>query len=308
LPRRSTGACAAALVVVLLGLVGGCGGSGGPDGSGSPHGSATGEGSSTPSPDGPVRFHTYVALGDSYTAAPLVPSTRGDDGCFRSTHNYPSLVADALHVPDFRDRSCGGATTADLTTPQRADVPAQLDAVDGDTDLVTLSMGGNDDAVFGRLVVQCARLGPQDPTGAPCTDAAASGSGDLDRIMGGVQRRLTGALHEIGQRAPRATVLVVGYPRIFPAQGTCPDLPFAKGDYPFALRVNRRLDDALRAAARAAGVRFVDVWRPSIGHDICSATPWINGAQTLLDQAAAYHPFGVEQRAVAGLVLAALRR
>ena len=34
----------------------------------------------------------YVALGDSYTSAPLVP-TQVDLNCLRSNRNYPSLVA-----------------------------------------------------------------------------------------------------------------------------------------------------------------------------------------------------------------------
>ena len=55
----------------------------------------------------------YVALGDSYTAAPLVPVTDVANGCFRSDHNYPALAAKALGA-ELEDRSCGGARTADL--------------------------------------------------------------------------------------------------------------------------------------------------------------------------------------------------
>lgn len=41
----------------------------------------------------------YVALGDSYTSAPLVPNQHGEPiDCGRSDHNYPSLVAQALGV------------------------------------------------------------------------------------------------------------------------------------------------------------------------------------------------------------------
>jgi lysophospholipase L1-like esterase len=297
----------ARLVPALLGLaliVAGCGGS---DRGGAVAPSSDASSPASTGPAAPTRFHSYAALGDSYTAAPLVPTMRADDGCFRSTHNYPSLVAEALDVPDFRDRSCGGATTGDLTTPQRAGVPAQLDAVDADTDLVTLSIGGNDQAVFGRLVLLCSRLGRADPQGAPCARQAQREPGDLGRIMRGVQDRVTAALGEIRERAPAATVLVVGYPRILPRHGSCPELPLATGDYPFALRVNRELDDALRAAARHTDTAFVDVWRASIGHDICSATPWVNGASTQPNRAAAFHPFGVEQQAVAKLVRAALR-
>ena len=63
----------------------------------------------------------YVALGDSYTAAPLVPHTDLMDGCLRSDRNYPQLVADELVNADLIDVSCGGAKTADLIVGQHLD-------------------------------------------------------------------------------------------------------------------------------------------------------------------------------------------
>ena len=41
-------------------------------------------------------YPTYVALGDSYTAAPGVPQTEQQTGCLRSNGNYASLVAHQL--------------------------------------------------------------------------------------------------------------------------------------------------------------------------------------------------------------------
>ncbi len=66
------------------------------------------------------------------------------------------------------------------------------------------------------------------------------------------------------------------------------------------------LDRALRGAAKDSGADFVDVWKASRGHDICSSDPWVNGAVTDRGRAAAFHPFAAEQEAVAGLVLAAI--
>ena len=43
----------------------------------------------------------------------------------------------------------------------------------------------------------------------------------------------------------------------------------------------------------------------SQGHEICSADPWVNGKVTDQTRALAYHPFAVEQRAVAAQVDAA---
>ena len=62
----------------------------------------------------------YVALGDSYTAGPLVPSLTGSPaGCLRSTHSYPFGVAAGTGAATFADVSCQGATTVDMTHADR---------------------------------------------------------------------------------------------------------------------------------------------------------------------------------------------
>jgi hypothetical protein len=61
----------------------------------------------------------YVALGDSYTSAPIVPLPTGDPIlCGRSTNNYPQIVRRAIAPSIFTDISCGGATTNDMLNPQ----------------------------------------------------------------------------------------------------------------------------------------------------------------------------------------------
>ena len=72
-------------------------------------------------------YTKYVALGDSYTSAPLVPLPELLSlGCLRSTSNYPKLLAGMLHIYRFTDVSCGGADTTNMTQPQSTalgDVP-----------------------------------------------------------------------------------------------------------------------------------------------------------------------------------------
>ena len=80
-----------------------------------------------------------------------MPVTDVAKGCFRSSNNYPSVVAKKLGAV-LDDRSCGGARTADFRRNQFPDVPAQLTAVKPGVDLVTIGVGGNDEAVFSRLV------------------------------------------------------------------------------------------------------------------------------------------------------------
>jgi len=253
-------------------------------------------------------FQRYVALGDSYTAAPFVPTLQVAGGCYRSTNNYPALAAQALGVPTFVDRSCGGAQTKDMTTSQLTGVGPQFDDVTPDTDLVTVSIGGNDFSVFGTLVGYCPTLRASDPTGAPCRDAMRAG--DDDRLFTAIAQtrvRVATVVAQIRERAPEATILVVGYPQITPRVGTCPDLlPLADGDYKYAVQVNQRLAWALRDAATVNHVGYVDVWTASQGHDICAADPWVNGQYTDPTRAASFHPFANEQLAIAGQIEDAL--
>lgn len=47
---------------------------------------------------------SYAALGDSYTAGPLIPQQQSNPaGCLRSVHNYPHLVAPSLSGTVLRD-------------------------------------------------------------------------------------------------------------------------------------------------------------------------------------------------------------
>ncbi|WP_460787834.1 SGNH/GDSL hydrolase family protein [Nocardioides maradonensis] len=253
----------------------------------------------------------YVSLGDSYTAAPSIAGgpARGDDGCGRSARNYPHLVADALALR-LEDVSCGGATTAQMLQEQKLGstvVPPQLDALRPDTSLVTLGIGGNDDNVFAQLITSCVGLGMAHPQGSPCADSVKGG---IEKALTALQRRLAGRVEavvgEIEQRSPKARVLLIGYPQIVPASGTCPQLPLAAGDYPYARRVIASLNTALRRAAAARHVTYVDVWTATAGHDICAADPWIAGSQTT-EPGFIYHPYAEEQQAVADQVEATLR-
>ena len=121
----------------------------------------------------------YVALGDSYSAAPLVPGPPGKlgmrsdpAGCARSWNNYPAHLAGYLDVASYTDVTCSGAQVADFFAPQgggQQGAPAQLDALSADTDLVTVGIGGNDYGLFGSLIQSCGALAIAHPkTKAPC--------------------------------------------------------------------------------------------------------------------------------------------
>lgn len=263
-----------------------------------------------------TRFHHYVALGDSYTSGPFIPVQRLDPlGCGRSTANYPSVLSAALNVGEFTDVSCAGADTGSMTRPQQVPFsgtnPPQLDALRIDTDLVTLGIGGNDFDIFSRLVATCPGLRASDATGNPCEDHFTSNGVDtVKAAIANIEPRIETVLAGIHRRSPGARVLVVGYPRIAPEKGYCPDvLPFADGDYAWLSRVETELNQALRDAATNGDAEYVDTFGPSRGHDACArgGSAWINGKDQNVFEAAAYHPLKAGMAGVAAVVLKALR-
>ena len=304
--RPTPFAAIGALVAALL-LAGCAAGGDGPEPDPSAGGSE--RPSATPADPGadpdPGAVSSYVALGDSYTSAPLVPRTDVAAGCFRSDGNYPAQVAKALGA-ELTDVSCAGADTTDVRRPQLDGVAPQARALARDADLVTVSLGGNDGGVFSTLVGQCGRGG----AGAMgCTTRFDPGT--EPRLRQRLQRTgadLTRVLRLAARRAPDAKVLAVGYPTIVSADRTCEALPLPPEAQAAAARLNVELNDTVREAARRAGATFVDVAGVTADHDICAEDPWVNGAVTDQQRALAFHPFAAEQEAVAQAVLDAVRR
>ena len=258
----------------------------------------------SPDPDGA----TYVALGDSYTAAPGVPDMV-DAGCGRSSANYPALVAGELGL-ELTDVSCGGASTTSLVGAQETTagvVPAQFAALGEGTDYVTLGIGGNDAGLFEKLFSTCLGLRASDPDGAPCLDAMTAGGSDaLLEAIELIQGRVTSALVGIRDRAPNASIVMVGYPQLMPAEGQCDQLPLTPRDYDYFRSVLTELGGATKTAAADAEVAYVDVLAASEGHDVCAGKDaWVNGVGGNNERASSLHPFAEEQQAVAELVVAA---
>jgi lysophospholipase L1-like esterase len=244
----------------------------------------------------------YVALGDSYAAAPFVPTTDVAGGCFRSTGNYPTLVSAQLEPETSVDVTCSGADSGDVLGPQRVangqgTVPAQLQAVRRDADLVTIGIGGNDGNLFTRLVCSFTRNRlPQ------C--GSLRGTRDVEQTLADTRAGVTAALRRVVRRAaPGALVLLVGYPRLVDPSRSCPSLPLGRDQQQEFAIVEQRLRTTQRQAAAAAGVEFLDLWPASRGHEICGDDPWVNGKDTDESKALAYHPFAAEQQAVADLVV-----
>ncbi|MEN8675168.1 SGNH/GDSL hydrolase family protein [Nocardioides sp.] len=265
---------------------------------------------STQTPDGEDEF-VYVAMGDSYTAAPLFPLAEQEqiNGCLRSDQNYPALVASQLDVP-LIDVSCSGASTTSMFAAQRFidnERPPQLDSLTSDTDLVTLGIGANDFRYFSKMIFTCLKVAKRDPEGSPCRDKnlTPKGRDRIERHLGEIRRNVSRVVRTIGRKAPNAQILLVGYPQLLPAEGTCRNkLPLAVGDYAYTRDLNLRLSNAVRKGGVKAGAEFVDLVEASQGHDICSKEPWVAGIRGAPKRAMGLHPYPAEQQAVADLLVA----
>jgi lysophospholipase L1-like esterase len=252
----------------------------------------------------------YVALGDSYTAAHGVPGTNWRDPCLQSDINYPHLVAADLPDATLVDVSCSGTATQHMTRERTVGTdtyPPQFDALSHDTDLVTVSIGYNDFRLFSTLFGRCVQMAEKDPEGSPCRDRLVRPSGfdSLAKRVEIIGRRVARVVDGIREAAPEARIMVVSYPHLLPETGYClRRVPLGKGDYPYVRGINDMMSDAQRAAIEGVeGAEYVDVAGASVGHDVCSDDPWIAGIDPDVTRAAAYHPFAIEQRAVADLIL-----
>ena len=251
-------------------------------------------------------FQKYVALGDSYTAVgDLLKPADGPLGCFRSTVNFPHDLAASLHV-DLVDASCGGAVTADMTGPQSViggTNPAQFNALTPDTDLVTVGIGGNDIG-FSDIVTTCGELSVTNVFGNPCQQHFTSGGTDeLAARITALAPRIDAVIAGVHQRAPHATVVVVGYLPVLPAKLGCwPTMPVAIGDVPWLHGIQQQLNDMLANRAAADGALSMNP-NGVTGHDACQ-WPWDRWVEPVIpDQPAApVHPNPAGQSAVAAMI------
>ena len=213
----------------------------------------------------------YVALGDSYSSG--VGTVDASGSCGRSPSGYPSLWAADHPLAVFHFDACGGATTEDVRA-------SQLSNLTGDTDLVSITIGGND-AGFSPTLAVCT-AGTDDA----CAAQVASARATIAEVLPG---DLDATYRAIRQGAPEATVVVLGYPHLFDPAASCPGggLSVAKRQV-----LNDAADDLTQVIAdraQAAGFTFVDVRPAFAGHEICTAAPWINGVSQEIPSGS-YHP------------------
>ncbi|WP_270888260.1 SGNH/GDSL hydrolase family protein [Pedococcus sp. 5OH_020] len=250
-----------------------------------------------------IKTSPYVALGDSYSSAAGVAPFVADapPTCSRSMLNYAHDLAAQTRPSSFTDATCSGAKTSDFFSPQAPGVPPQLDAVTKTTRLITMTIGGNDENVFVDSFSGCAAISGTDILGSPCKQKY--GSAFTDEIVNQTYPHVVSALMAVRRKAPDATVVILGYPRILPEAGQLScyrSMPIAMGDVPWLNHEEDVLNSVVSRAAEQTGARFVDMSSSSAGHDACKpiGQRWIEPAVGPVN-AAPVHPNATGEAAMA---------
>lgn len=270
---------------------------------------------------------TYVALGDSFASGEgawdyeegtdfddrddLWPFNNDDEDhnrCHRSKNAYAQiLAADNEFAGGSGFVACSGAVIKDFTRPNGAntDEAAQLAALNDDTSLVTLSVGGND-LGFADVLRDCVINGEG---GVGMIDSCQEKHDQrITRRLPQLRTELVELYQKARQKAPNARIIVVGYPPLFVEN---PDDDY--GNLLFAEDqewMNERAGDlnaVLASAAAEAGVEFVDPTDAFRGHGLGSDDPWFNdldwgGPGLMLVDPSSFHPNAKGHAAFAKLI------
>jgi hypothetical protein len=253
----------------------------------------------------PMPGSKYAAMGDSFASGEGNPPFESgtQDGCRRSPVAYAHLLdsySEDLVLTDFV--ACSGATTNNVLNGQGGE-GAQTGALDGDDDVVTVSIGGNDIG-FADYAKECvlAWCGP----GTTIYDTTMS-------KIGNVHGALENTYETILNKSGDADVYVIGYPHVTPVDPSdayCApfrgkDVGEDDDDSVAARNVVDALNGAIRDAVDnvksdssdfAGRLHFVSMTEsdsPFEGHDVCAQTPaFVYPAATdpLLEQRNWFHP------------------
>ena len=246
----------------------------------------------------------YVALGSSFASAPglgtPVPGSPPEAG--RTDVNYPHLLAQQLQL-SLTDVTSSGATTADVLWRSQYGQAPQADALAADTDLVTVTIGGNDIAFAASLMAAglppLARLKRM-----PSLEMLKSLTPTvLNRRIALLPAAMAAVGQLIRRRSPNAVVLFVEYLTVLPVD---PHIKVA-GMKPAQAAAGRELAVhlalATEAGANATGASVVRVAKASADHYAGSADPWTVGAFVPTEGGPLpYHPNQAGHEAVADMV------
>ena len=273
---------------------------------------ATPENTAAAENDGDTRSWSgarYVALGSSFASAPglghPVPGSPPEAG--RTDANYAHILAGDLQL-SLTDATSSGATTADIVWRSQYGQAPQADALTPDTDLVTVTVGGNDIGYAAALMM--AGLSPSAYLlHRPSLEfLKALAPAVLNRNIGLLPADMASVGQLIRRRCPNAAVLFVEYLTVLPLDPHIKVPGMKPAQAAACRRLAVHLAMATEAAATATGCSVVRVAKASADHYAGSADPWTVGAFLPIDGGPLpFHPNQAGHEAVARMIRDHLR-
>lgn len=269
----------------------------------------------------------YVALGDSYSSGegawdyedgtdfddrddlwPFNDDEEEHNRCHRSAYAYSQvLVSQNTFEGGFTFAACSGAEMPELAdaNPDNTGEQPQLDWLDDDVSLVTMSLGGND-LGFADVLKDCILNGERGVPGvSSCQEKHEQ---RIQEELPQLKAELIAQYERIQAAAPEARVVIVGYPALFveDPSDNYGNLLFEE-DQAWMNEQAAELNAMLRAAADEAGVEFVDPTDVFRGHGIGSDDPWLNdldfgGPGMMIVDPSSFHPNAAGHSAIAKLL------
>lgn len=217
----------------------------------------------------------YVALGSSFASGPGI-SERAPGAphlCGRSQDNYAHQLARKRGLA-LMDVTCGGATTKNILEGGQFMQGSQLDALRPETELVTVTIGGNDINYMGQLIA----LGCDDKT--PGWLRAIGGCKpktpeEVDAALAKLPQSMQRIAQQVRQRSPKARLVFLTYQTVMPASGSCERLGLTDEEAAGIRPIEQRLAAVTRAAAQSVNAEALDAAALTQGHDTCAPEPWM---------------------------------
>lgn len=162
-------------------------------------------------------YSSYNALGDSFSAGPGNLDQVGDNAsgpdlgkdCYRHLNAWPALLANQLGIApqQFTFSACSGFDTLQIREEEVIDEGPTFES----PDLVTMTMGGNNNGSFSAVVLNCASVFPGK---GKCSDALSKSNDTLNNpnMTAEIWATLNAAGTQNAVPGLQRTVVVLGYP------------------------------------------------------------------------------------------------
>jgi lysophospholipase L1-like esterase len=205
-----------------------------------------------------------------------------------SALDYAHVLA-RLRALSLVDVTCSGATTVDILHAGQFSLPAQLDAMAPQTQLLTVTIGGNDVFFMANLMgLSCDR--------AVAARCAVTPDAEVAARFAALPDSLRHIVSEARRRSPAVRVVFLTYFTVLPDEGTCERVALTLEQADHIRAVAARLATITREVAKESGSGLLDVALLSRGHDACAKDPWVLGARR--EQGSLIPPFHPTQEAM----------